>query len=129
MARCYVFATQAEAQACINRINVRARTVYAAQGYQLDNAGAIIGKNAATGALMPDAARTVTWDTPRQRRDGKWVVRHCEAVPGNSFVLDPTKIPPLTVAAFVSQDIAATVTVEVEDVAWWPAPPSMTAVV
>ena len=125
MAGCYVFATQAEAQACVDRINVRARSVYGAQGYQLDAGGAIIGKNAATGASMPDATKTATWDIPRQRADGKWVVRHCEAVPGNTFVLDPTQVPPFTVAAFVAQDIAAGVSVEVEDVSWWSTPPGM----
>lgn len=125
MARCYVFPDQASAQACVDRINLRARTVYAAQGYQLDGDGAIIGKNPATGASMPTAAKTTTWDVPRQRADGKWVVRHYEAVPGASFVLTLTGLPPLTVAAFVAQDIAISVTVEVEDAAWWPAPPTV----
>ena len=128
MARYYVFATQAEAQACVDRINMRARGVYAAQGYQIDTAsGDIVGQNAATGAPMPDAARTTTWDVPRLRIDGKWVVRHCEAVPGATFVLQPTAIPPLTVAAFVSQDISAAATVEIEGASWWPAPPVLKA--
>ncbi len=129
MARYYVFATQPEAQACVDRINVRARTVYAAQGYQLDEAGAIIGQRASDGAPMPDAAKTLTWDIPRQRRDGKWVVAHCDLVPGATFVLKPTAIPPLTVAAFVAQDVPATATVEVEDASWWPAPPVIRAAV
>lgn len=124
MARCYVFATQAEAVACVERINVRARVVYRLQGYEIDRAtGAIIGKCAADGTSMWNAARTLTWDIPRQRLDGKWVVRHCEAVPGATFVLKPLDSPPLNVAAYVAQDIAVTVTVEVENEDWWPAPP------
>lgn len=125
MARCYVFQDRASAQDCVDRINMRARIVYAAQGYQLDGDGAVIGKNSATGASAPEAARTTTWDVPRQRLDGEWVVRHCEAVPGATFVLTPTALPPLTVAAFVAQDIEASVTVEVEDASWWPAPPTV----
>lgn len=124
MARYYVFGSQAEAQACVDRIDARARVVYRLQGYQVDDAtGDIISQRVSDGVSMPDAARTKTWDIPRQRLDGKWVVRHCEAVPGATFVLKPLATPPLTVAAYVSQDIAATVTVEVEDAAWWPAPP------
>jgi|GEM_PF-3410168 len=127
MPRYYVFPNQASAQACVDGIDTRARTVYAAQGYGVDDQGAIIGKRASDGAAMPDAARTLTWDVPRQRSDGKWVVRHCEAVPGATFVLQPTAIPPLTVAAFVAQGIPATVTVEVADASWWPAPPTLIA--
>ncbi|MDP4005069.1 hypothetical protein [Methylobacterium sp. NEAU K] len=129
MARCYVFPTQADAQACVDGINARARTVYAAQGYAVDSTGAITGKRASDGVLLPNAAKTLTWDMPRQRLDGNWVVRHCEAVPGNSFVVDATKTPPVTVADFVAQDIAATVAVEVEDASWWPAPPTLKAIV
>lgn len=128
MARYYVFQTQADAQACVDHINVRARIVYSAQGYQIDSAsGAIIGKRPSDGIAMPDAARTETWDTPRQRLDGKWVVRHCETVPGASFVLDATAVPPLTVAAFASQDIAATVAIETDTPSWWPVPPAIGA--
>lgn len=129
MARYYVFATQAQAQDCIDRIDARARVVYAAQGYTIDADGSIVGKRASDGIAMPDAARTETWDIPRQRLDGKWIVAHCEAVPGATFVLKPTAVPPLTVAAFVAQDIPATVTVEVENVSWWPSPPLMGATV
>lgn len=129
MARHYVFATQTQAQACVDRINARARTVYGAQGYQIDTQGGIVGRSASDGTLQPSAQRTLTWDVPRWRLDGKWVVRHCETVPGNSFVLDPTKIPPLTVAAFVAQDIDLAVVVEIENATWWPAPPFIAVVV
>lgn len=123
MARFYVFPDQASAQACVDGIDARARQIYAAQGYQVDAAGTIIGKRASDGVDQPDAARTETWDTPRQRQDGRWVVHHCETVPGSSFVLDATAIPPLTVAAYVAQDIGAAVAVEVEAASWWPLPP------
>lgn len=128
--RYYVFASQAEAQACVERINARARAVYRLQGYQVaTDTGAIIGQRVSDGLAMPEAARTLTWDVPRQRADGKWVVRHCEAVPGATFVVQPTAIPPLNVAACVSQDIAASVAVEVEGAGWWPAPPVMKVLV
>ena len=128
VARFYVFPTQAEAQACVDRIDARARVVYRMQGYTIDAAtGDIVGKRASDGVAMPDAARTETWDVPRQRLDGKWIVAHCEAVPGATFVLKATAIPPLTVLAFVSQDIAATVTVEVAKTGWWPMPPVLKA--
>ena len=126
MARYYVFETQAQAQACVERINARARVVYRLQGYQIDaSTGDIIGQRASDNAPMPDAARTQTWDVPRQRLDGRWIVRHCEAVPGATFVLKPTAIPPLTVGDFVAQDLDAAVLVQVEDPSWWPVPPRM----
>lgn len=126
MARYYVFPDQASAGACVEAINARARVVYRMQGYRVDaSTGDVIGQRLSDGAPMPDAARTQTWDVPRQRLDGKWVVRHCEAVPGATFVLRPTAIPPLTVADFVGQDVGASVLVEVEGASWWPVPPSV----
>lgn len=119
MPRYYVFATQAQAEACVDRINARARTIYAAQGYAVDAVtGAVTGKRASDGALMPNAVKTSTWDVPRQRWDGKWVVRHAETCPGNAFVID---VAGTTVGQFVGQD-AVTTTVETEAPSWWPAP-------
>lgn len=122
MARFYVFDDQAAAQACVDGIDARARTIYAAQGYAVDGDGNIIGKRVSDGADAPTAARTETWDLPRRRLDGKWVVRHCETVPGAEFVINPGGSPEVTVAAFVAQDIDAATAVEVEADSWWPAP-------
>ena len=126
MSRYYVFNTQAEAQACVDRINIRARAVFRLQGYEIDRAtGGIIPKRLSDGQSMPDAAQAETWDVPRQRLDGKWIVAHCEAVPGATLVIRPTAVPPLTVAGYVAQDIPATVMVEAENISWWPVPPKV----
>jgi hypothetical protein len=124
VARFYVYDSQAEAQADVDGIDARARTIYAGQGYEIDAEGNIISKDGATGANAPGAPRTVTWDVPRQRLDGRWVIGHCEGVPGASFVLDASRSPPLTVADFVGQGIAASVSVETEIASWWPASPA-----
>lgn len=116
--RHYVFATQAEAQKAVDAINRRARQVYAAFGYQVDGAGAIIGKRGSDRADMPDACRTVTWDTPRQRLDGRWIVAHTETCPGAHEIADAKT--GLLVWQYVGQDIAAPV--EDYDAAWFPPP-------
>ena len=127
MARYYVFETQAQAQACAGRIWGRLKAACVAQGYSLDPVtGAIIGKDIA-GRDVPDAL-TSSWDIPRQRRDGRWVVRHAAAVPGRSFVLAPLATPPLTLGAILdADDLAASVTVESDDASWWPVPPLLVA--
>ncbi|MCJ2073416.1 hypothetical protein MKK75_32315 [Methylobacterium sp. J-030] len=127
MARYYVFATQAQAQACAERIWGRMKSACVAQGYTIDPAtGGIVGKDAA-GRDVPGAL-TLAWDRPRQRGDGKWIVICSAAVPGQTFVIDASRTPPLTLAAaLAADDLSAGVTVEVEDASWWPAPPSLGA--
>lgn len=123
MARYYVFATQAQAQACADRIWVRMKAACVAQGYSVDPAtGGIVGKDVA-GRDVPSAL-TLCWDKPRQRADGKWVVTHSAAVPGQTFVIDASQTPPFTLAAaLAADDASSSVTVEVENATWWPAPP------
>lgn len=123
MARYYVFGTQAEAQACADRIWARYKAACIVQGYTIDRAtGGVVGKDNA-GRDAPGAL-TQAWDIPRQRADGKWVVLHSSAVPGQTFVVAPLANPPLTLgAALAADDLAVTVTVENDDASWWPAPP------
>ena len=64
------FPTEADAQACLDAINDMAATYWAEQGYTVvlnpeTGKKELIGKNAATGQDMPDAARTITWDSVR----------------------------------------------------------------
>jgi hypothetical protein len=115
--RFYVSDTQAAAQGVVDQINVRARQVYAAQGYTIEPDGSVVGKRVSDGMSMPDSAHTETWDIPRQRLDGKWVVAHVETCPGHDFVMDQNGT---TVSQYVGQDVSAPI--ETEDQAtWWPA--------
>lgn len=125
MRRCYVFPTQAQAQACADRIWVRLKSACVAQGYTIDPAtGGIVGKDGA-GHDVPGVL-TLAWDRPRQRADGKWIVAYSAAVPGQTFVIDASQTPPLTLgSALAADDRNAGVTVEVENASWWPAPPSI----
>ena len=118
MARYYVFATQAQAQACVDGIDARAREVYAAKGFTQDEAtGGYISRDT-DGDNIPGAV-TVTFAQPRQRMDGRWVVPHCEVAP---YAAEPVS-PTLTVAGYVAQGIAADTSIETVDAAWWPPSP------
>ena len=121
MPRYYVFATQVEAQACADRIWSRLKAACIAQGYTVDKAsGGIIGKDTSGRDVL--GALTLAWDSPRQRADGKWVVLSSAAVPGQTFVLNASTLPPLTLAAaLAADDLKASVTVS-DDSTWWPLP-------
>lgn len=114
--RYYVFDTQAAAQSAIDSIDARARTIYQAQGYAVDENGAVIGHRAFDGVPMPDACRTTTFDIPLQRLDGKWIARHIENSAAPDFVVDPAT--GLTVGEFCTQGL--TLRVETDDGTWFP---------
>jgi hypothetical protein len=117
MARFFVFSTQVEAEDAVESVNSWARLLYVARGYEVDDQGAVIGKNALTGADEPAATRTETWDVPRQRADGLWIVAHTETCPGHDLVIDANG----TLAwQFVMQGITAPV--EEYDSSWFPLP-------
>lgn len=111
--RFYVHDTEADAQATAEAIDQRAREVFAAQGYTIREDGAVIGKRG--GVDNPEGV-TRTWDIPRQRLDGKWLLLHPEEHPSATIELAPG----LTVLAYVTQDVTAPV--ENEDAAWFPEP-------
>lgn len=109
--RYLVFDTQAEAAAAVATIDERARQVFSSQGYTVRPDGAVLGK--AGGRDDPDAP-TLTWDVPRERADGRWVIAHPEAHPSALFVVAPG----VTLAAHLTHGIVAPVEVETGD--WWP---------
>jgi hypothetical protein len=118
VARFYVFSDEGEAVAAVSAIDDRARTLYAARGFTVDENGDVVGRRASDGADMPDAARTETWDVPLQRSDGKWIVAHVETCPGHDVVIDAAGTP---VWRFVGQDVTAPI--ETMDATWFPLPP------
>lgn len=67
------FATKEQADFCVTVINQLAAAYWQAQGYTVVD-GQLVGKNAATGEDMPDAAKTSTWDIPKQSPDGTWYI-------------------------------------------------------
>jgi hypothetical protein len=113
--RYYVFSTQAEAQAAVDAINARARTIYAANGYTVAADGSIIGKDG-DGVDQPDSARTVTFSVPTQRLDGKWIVQHIEQSQQPNFVIDPAT--GVTVGVWCTQDLISP-TIETDDGMWF----------
>ncbi|MFD2033056.1 hypothetical protein ACFSKM_27600 [Ancylobacter dichloromethanicus] len=70
--RYLIFDSEAVALDALALIDQRGRDCFAAAGYTVREDGAIIGKRA--GEDDP-AGITVTWDTPRQRIDGKMGAR------------------------------------------------------
>lgn len=114
--RALVFDSEGEARVAEDSISVRARELFSARGYQIDEQGCVIGKNAATGEDMPDQQRTERWAVPQQRADGKWIVPHPEQHTSADVVIDPNGT---TVVQYVMQDCAGAV---IEDVAtdWFP---------
>jgi hypothetical protein len=74
MARYLVFNTQNQANTAQGIIFGDGKTRFAARGYTLHADGSIIGK--VMGVDAPNNQRTVRWDVPRQRLDGKWVIAH-----------------------------------------------------
>lgn len=69
------FTTRAAADTVLSAINAVAAAWWAEHGYTVvDESGQkeLIGRNAATGADRPTAARTTTWATVEQSPDGTW---------------------------------------------------------
>ncbi|GLK74686.1 hypothetical protein KHC23_08675 [Ancylobacter dichloromethanicus] len=113
--RYLIFDSEAVALDALALIDQRGRDCFAAAGYTVREDGAIIGKRA--GEDDP-AGITVTWDTPRQRIDGKWVLAHIEAHPMRDYLLPSGE----TVLAYVMAAPLDAATVEDDDPGWWPAP-------
>lgn len=109
--RFLVYDTAPPAEAAVATINDRARVVFAAQGYTVREDGAVVGK--AAGRDDPEGL-TTTWDIPRQRQDGKWVVAHPEAHPSAGFMVSPTT----TLVEYLTAGLGGAV--EDESPAWWP---------
>jgi hypothetical protein len=83
--RYFVLSSEHEAQAVVDMIDARGRECYIQAGYTVRDDGAIIAQ--ADGQDDPVGV-TSTWDVPRQRKDGKWVVAHIEAHPMASYVVE-----------------------------------------
>ncbi len=65
--------SRADCEAVLSAINALAAQWWQAQGYTVID-GQLVGKNAATGEDMPDAAKTVTWDEVREAPDGTFYI-------------------------------------------------------
>ncbi len=105
----YVFSTQSDAATAVGKIDTRAKELAQAAG-RLD-AGGLIGRNAASGALDVGAARTTTWAIPTQNSLGQWVV----LVPTSTTVTSGG----MTIAQYVTQDLAGAATAD-DLPSWWP---------
>lgn len=123
--RYLVYGTQAEALADLALINARGRAFYSAAGYEIRADGAVIGEDA-DGDPDPRGL-TVTWDVPRQRLDGKWVVLHPENQPMatrllSEYVPGAAQIPILEIimAGLASGDAALSGAAEDYAPSWWP---------
>lgn len=77
-------------------------------GYLIAEDGGIIGKR--QGVSDPLSQETTTWDIPRQRLDGKWVVRHPKH--------HPSAQNEENLALLLGQ--LGDITVEQEQENWWP---------
>lgn len=119
MARFYVFDTEQEAIDASVSIENRSRELYAAEGYEIDEDGHIIGVNVGTGESDPDAQRTEQYAIPQQRLDGKWIIPHPEGMPSAEIERAGT-----TVQNYVSQDLTDAV-VEESRPDWFPPPPEL----
>jgi len=71
----YVFDSEAEALQGVAEMEGGMRGLAAAQGYELDEDGHAIGKNAETGVSQPDACHTDRWASPARLTDDRWYVK------------------------------------------------------
>lgn len=65
------FPSKPEAEAALSIINDLARQLAMDYGYNIDENGSIVGKNAASGADVPSAV-TTTWDVPTLSPASTW---------------------------------------------------------
>lgn len=100
--RYLVFDTQFAAQGAVDQIDVKGRAVYASAGYTIDTEGNVVGQ--CDGVDNPEGV-TTTWDIPRQRQDGKWLVTH----PENFAMADYEVSPGVAVKDYVMAGIIATI--------------------
>lgn len=101
----FVCDTAPDAQAVCDSVWSRQRDLLVAAGHPVDDKGCVIGKR--SGVPDPSAQRTVCWDTPQQRLDGKWIAASPDSLPTASD--KPQAAKGLTVAAYVTQDVVAAV--------------------
>ncbi len=85
--RFIVFLNQIAASAAIDQINSNGRTLFAAQGYVVDQNGNIESKRLSDGSI-DSSSKTTTWDIARQRLDSKWIVSHPENAMRSATVID-----------------------------------------
>lgn len=88
MPRFLVFASQAEAQAAVDAIDESGRAIYAARGYAISEGGSIVCRRLSDGASVPESQGIDTWDVPRQRLDGKWIISHPENHNSGSILIN-----------------------------------------
>lgn len=112
MSRFLVFPTQAEALDAEAKISNRARELYVAFGYGVDEHGAVIGKNAASGELEPEAQRTQRFAVPAQRLDGAWVLPHPDSQPAADVAVNSQGT---MVKEYVTQDVTGAAIEEFSD--------------
>jgi hypothetical protein len=117
MAKYLIYDTEQLALDACAKIEQRARELYSSAGYQVDETGAIIGVNVATGQSDPGAQRTERYAVPEQRLDGKWIVPHPEQMPSANVEQQG-----MLVKDYVAQDLTADL-VEERQPDWFPPPP------
>ena len=109
-----IFSDEATATSAVAAIDAAARSLFPPS--LIDADGSLIGVRGGHPDLS--AARTVTWDVPQQRLDGKWVVQH----PANlSTSSDPAGNSGMTIAQFLIAGLG-TVAIETYDALWFPLP-------
>ena len=67
----YAFPTEAQAVAALAAVEAEIRVVAAEKGFTVTQAGAVVGKNVATGADVPDSL-TTKWSDVVAFDDGTW---------------------------------------------------------
>lgn len=58
--------------AAIDAVSIVWNTINGRPFIQINNTPMLIGQNAATNELEPNAVGTFTWDIPKQATDGEW---------------------------------------------------------
>jgi hypothetical protein len=86
MARYLVENTEEESTVTAQTLHNRTHKLWQEFGYEIDENGAVVGKNAATGELDPGAQMTEAYAIPQQRLDGKWIIPHPESLPYSQVV-------------------------------------------
>lgn len=115
--RFLVFLDQASAVAAVEQINGNGRALFAARGYGVDENGDVEARRLSDGSIVHEA-KTQTWDVPRQRLDGKWIISHPENAMRADTVVDEQGA---TGAEVVMVDVVFEA-IEAFDDAWFPAP-------
>lgn len=75
----YIFDSQIEAAAALAAAEAEMRAIAAERGFTVLPNGAVVGKNAATGADVPEAL-TLGWAEVTATQDGRWCFPSCRSV-------------------------------------------------